>query len=260
LCATVEATSFAKPLDALRFHAECLNDILVDLHGWADGNGVPLGGRAADDYIAQVIHQADQRVLTMDASYALVLPASSDLQLVHKLQKDLLDRNARCRILFDQEVASDESVAAWPQHLVEAGATVRLCPLQLPTVMLVDGRFALTFTADGQDGRLTVVRDRAVLDTLRSLYSAMWDHAVNFGVLDALRVGWATDDMIGQVLELLGSGCGDEAASRKLDVSVRTYRRRVAELMALLGAKSRFHAGVRAAQLGLVRDHELSEA
>lgn len=34
-------------------------------------------------------------------------------------------------------------------------------------------------------------------------------------------------------------------------MSPRTYRRRVAELMALLGAESRFQAGVRAKTLGL---------
>jgi hypothetical protein len=34
-------------------------------------------------------------------------------------------------------------------------------------------------------------------------------------------------------------------------MSVRTYRRRVAELMVVLGADSRFQAGVRAKALGL---------
>lgn len=249
-----DVTSFAKPLDALRFHAERLNDILVDLHGLADDND-SAAGRTAEDYIEQVLRQANQRVLTVDASYAS-FPVSRDLRLVHNLQMELLARRARCRILFDQETATYESAQAWPRHAIEAGATVRLCQLQLPTVLLVDGRFALTFTADGPDGRLTVVRDRAVLDTLRSLYSTMWDHAVTFGVHE--RVAWATDDLNRRVLELLGTGCSDEAASRQLDVSVRTYRRRVAELMSRLGAKSRFHAGLRAGQLGLVRDQDLS--
>ncbi len=40
-------------------------------------------------------------------------------------------------------------------------------------------------------------------------------------------------------------------AARELSVSVRTYRRYVAEMMSLLGADSRFQAGVRAAELGL---------
>ena len=54
------------------------------------------------------------------------------------------------------------------------------------------------------------------------------------------------------MLELLGSGCKDETAARTLGLGVRTYRRRVAELMNALGADSRFQAGVRARELGLI--------
>ena len=43
----------------------------------------------------------------------------------------------------------------------------------------------------------------------------------------------------------------DEAAARRLGTSLRTYRRRVAEPMAVLEAGSRFQAGVRAGELGL---------
>lgn len=55
------------------------------------------------------------------------------------------------------------------------------------------------------------------------------------GVLDALNHGWT-----------------DETAARTLGVPLRTYRRRVAELMTALGASSRFQAGARARELGLV--------
>jgi DNA-binding NarL/FixJ family response regulator len=53
------------------------------------------------------------------------------------------------------------------------------------------------------------------------------------------------------ILRLLSAGQKDETAARSMGLSVRTYRRRVAELMTLLGADSRFQAGVRARALGL---------
>ena len=56
-----------------------------------------------------------------------------------------------------------------------------------------------------------------------------------------------------EILRALGAGLTDEAAARRLGVSLRTYRRRVAELMATLDADSRFQAGVRAGELGLPR-------
>jgi DNA-binding NarL/FixJ family response regulator len=55
------------------------------------------------------------------------------------------------------------------------------------------------------------------------------------------------------ILEALGSGLTDEAAAKRIGVSLRTYRRRVAELMARLEAGSRFQAGLRAGELGLPR-------
>lgn len=51
------------------------------------------------------------------------------------------------------------------------------------------------------------------------------------------------DDQTSKVLCALGSGATDEAAARELGMSLRTYRRRVAELLANLGAASRFQAG-----------------
>ncbi|KQX78821.1 hypothetical protein ASD51_18650 [Streptomyces sp. Root55] len=55
------------------------------------------------------------------------------------------------------------------------------------------------------------------------------------------------------ILDALGSGLTDASAARRLGVSLRTYRRRVAELMAVLEAGSRFRAGLRARELGLPR-------
>lgn len=54
------------------------------------------------------------------------------------------------------------------------------------------------------------------------------------------------------VIRLLEQGCTDDAVARRLGLSDRTVRRMTASLMSKLGARSRFEAGVRAAQLGLV--------
>jgi DNA-binding NarL/FixJ family response regulator len=51
---------------------------------------------------------------------------------------------------------------------------------------------------------------------------------------------------------MLGDGLKDEAAARRLGMSLRTYRRRVAEILTLLDADSRFQAGIRAHEFGLI--------
>lgn len=54
------------------------------------------------------------------------------------------------------------------------------------------------------------------------------------------------------LLEQLASGASDEQIARRLGVSVRTVRRRVAEVLSELGVESRFAAGVAAARRGWV--------
>lgn len=54
------------------------------------------------------------------------------------------------------------------------------------------------------------------------------------------------------ILRCLSAGLKDEQAARRLDISVRTYRRRVTALCDRLHASSRFEAGVAAAKRGLV--------
>ncbi|WP_206442911.1 LuxR C-terminal-related transcriptional regulator, partial [Candidatus Protofrankia californiensis] len=52
------------------------------------------------------------------------------------------------------------------------------------------------------------------------------------------------------LLRLLSLGAKDEAAARHLGVSVRTVRRMIADLMRRMDARSRFQAGILAAERG----------
>jgi DNA-binding CsgD family transcriptional regulator len=54
------------------------------------------------------------------------------------------------------------------------------------------------------------------------------------------------------VLEQLRLGVTDQTASRQLNISPRTFSRRVADLLDYLGVKTRFQAGVEAARRGWV--------
>ena len=59
-------------------------------------------------------------------------------------------------------------------------------------------------------------------------------------------------DMRGFLLQQLAAGAQDEQIARRLGVSLRTVRRRGADLMSELGAESRFQAGVEAAKRGWI--------
>jgi DNA-binding NarL/FixJ family response regulator len=92
-----------------------------------------------------------------------------------------------------------------------------------------------------------IVRAPDVVAGLAMLFDVTWDSAVDLADFD----GPTLDDRNREVAQMLGSGLTDEASARKLGLSLRTYRRRVAELMELLAADSRFQAGLRARDLGV---------
>jgi hypothetical protein len=84
-----------------------------------------------------------------------------------------------------------------------------------------------------------------------ALFAAAWEAAADPGSYlrgDVPELGPQAQ----AILRALGAGLTDEAAARQLGTSLRTYRRRVAELMTALEAGSRFQAGLRAGELGLM--------
>ena len=90
----------------------------------------------------------------------------------------------------------------------------------------------------------------ALVGGVYSLFAAAWEAATDLGSYLRGEVPDLAPEAR-EILRALGAGLTDEAAARQLGTSLRTYRRRVAELMAALEAGSRFQAGVRAGELGL---------
>lgn len=96
-----------------------------------------------------------------------------------------------------------------------------------------------------------VVRHGSALQSLSDFAELLWSRGIP--VRDAAAVPASTAQSRSEiVLRLLAEGLTDEAVARRLGVSVRTIRNDVASAMAALNARSRFQAGMRAVQLGLI--------
>ncbi|GAA2367224.1 DNA-binding response regulator [Streptomyces cuspidosporus] len=128
---------------------------------------------------------------------------------------------------------------------------IRIAAVPLPTAVIADGRTALVCTDTAEGRRASLVRDPAVVATLLGLFGNIWRTAapaarpLDFG-------NRARTEMVRRVLRRLGDGVTDEAAARELAISVRTYRRYVTGILELLEVNSRFQAGVRACELGIL--------
>ncbi|WP_165367972.1 helix-turn-helix transcriptional regulator, partial [Phytoactinopolyspora endophytica] len=144
---------------------------------------------------------------------------------------------------------------AWAQRIAVArdrhGAQVRVSTEELNETIILDGKLVI-LAGDVQAGErsYSLITQRETVQGVTSLFEAVWRSATDLATYDAQTA--EIREIAPQVLDLLGQGVKDEAAARALGLGVRTYRRRVAELMAALGAESRFQAGVRAREIGLI--------
>ncbi len=164
-------------------------------------------------------------------------------------------RGFTVRKLMSPVVLADEAQRAHLLRLRAAGSQVRISSAPLPhETIIVDRRVAILAgppaptSAAGRE--YTVTSSPALVGGVYSLFTAAWEAAIDFGAYLRGEVPELAPEAQ-EVLRALGAGLTDEAAARRLGTSLRTYRRRVAELMAMLEAGSRFQAGVRAGELGL---------
>ncbi|WP_371580806.1 DNA-binding response regulator [Streptomyces sp. NBC_01314] len=158
----------------------------------------------------------------------------------------------RVRKLLSPAALADEHSRAHLSELADRGALVRIAATALPhETIIVDRRFAILAGSHSAGGReYTLTTAPTLVGGVYALFEAAWETATDLKAF--LRGGQPRLDAESRkVLRALGSGATDETAARQLGMSVRTYRRRVAELLDTFDAGSRFQAGVRAGELGL---------
>lgn len=205
---------------------------------------------AVTDLVREAAHSVDVVLGTDPAQVRGIRAALAEALLAEGPSRPAADGGVRVRLLC-HPCARDVGPAA------RLGET-RESDVRLLAAVLVDGRAALVSAGPLGARRATVVRAPAVARTLHALFRGVWQHAARrpepFDFAGRARAATAR-----RILHQLQLGATDQAAARDLAVSVRTYRRYVAEIMAMLGATSRFQAGVRAAELGLLGEQPHSQ-
>ncbi|QHA06982.1 DNA-binding response regulator [Streptomyces broussonetiae] len=141
--------------------------------------------------------------------------------------------------------AALRELPAWADDVTELRVTGR----PLAESLVTDGTEALTHAPGDAAGDL-LVRDRAAVRVLTSLFMAAWEASLPWS--EWLRLdAYLTSDTARGVLDRLRAGVTDAIAAHELGLSLRTYRRHVARILECLGVSSRFSGGTRAAELKL---------
>ncbi|MEU1434394.1 DNA-binding response regulator [Streptomyces sp. NPDC005775] len=178
-------------------------------------------------------------------------------EAVRKRMRGAESPGLTARKLLSPMALADEATREHVRSVQGQGALVRISGSPLPhETIIIDRRVTILAGRETPTGRqYTVTTSPTMVDGVHALFSAIWDNSVELDTY-LLRDIPHLDADGRTILEALGSGRTDASAARRLGVSLRTYRRRVAELMATLDAGSRFQAGLRAGELGLPRRPE----
>ncbi|WP_254885789.1 response regulator transcription factor [Streptomyces sp. NA02950] len=166
-------------------------------------------------------------------------------------------RSLAVRLLCMERAAAANAIRALDR--TDPRCEVRVGDGGLSEALLVDGQLVYvrgggggrTDPAPGGGRQATLVEDPATVRALELMFTGAWGNAVALAEYPRLG-GRLCRDSARRILECLRTGHTDEVAAREMQVSLRTYRRYVAEIMRELGANSRFQAGVRAVEMGLL--------
>jgi hypothetical protein len=162
---------------------------------------------------------------------------------------DLLRSGRRSSAIYAMEVLTRSPEVI--RRRAEAGERVRVLT-GVPTRLAVLGRSAALISERFEvvDDRRLVLRQQSLVAALIMLFEHLWDRALPVPGLQSEPYDEAGARRL--LLTQLAGGAKDEQMARAFGTSVRTVRRRVADLLDELGAISRFQAGVEAARRGWV--------
>ena len=172
------------------------------------------------------------------------------MQASKPLDQLALERGVAVRTIYQDSFRNDSATLQYVEWLETLGGETRTVPtLPLPLV-IVDREYALVPLDPSDDRRgALALSGPGMIAALSALFDQFWQAGVpwrhrpkrNQDGLSAVEH---------ELLWLLAQGMTDEAASRKLGLSLRTVRRMASELMTKLHAHSRFEAGARAVHRG----------
>ncbi|WP_405798574.1 helix-turn-helix transcriptional regulator [Streptomyces sp. NBC_01506] len=166
-----------------------------------------------------------------------------------------LRRGVRIRNVVLAAALDDLPTRDYLRELVKRGAQIRVAENITERILVYDGRTALVPLDPQNTARGALLAHKSgLVSNIIALFEKIWTQAE-----DILTVTKESGDAVGGLSEIeqqvLISMCTvgkDEAGARDLGISVRTYRRHVADLLQSLGAASRAQGALLARERGWI--------
>jgi sugar-specific transcriptional regulator TrmB/DNA-binding CsgD family transcriptional regulator len=214
---------------------------------------VPAGVEqiTALDDIQALLESFSQTAVTEVCSIAPQIMTAEILQASRPLDEDLLARGVTNRMLCHDAIRSNAAALKYERRMLALGSQVRTSTVLPMRILIVDRTIAvLPFDPQDRSEGAIVTTAPGMVQALCELFDRAWHEATPLEVTVTSDEATGLTDFEVELLKFLSSGLTDEAAAKRLGVSVRTVKRRMEDLMHRLEAGSRFEAGLRAAKRG----------
>ncbi|MEV5003472.1 helix-turn-helix transcriptional regulator [Nocardioides sp. LML1-1-1.1] len=182
--------------------------------------------------------------------------SAENLRRSRPLNQETLARGVRMRAVYLDSVLNDEATVEHINWLSDLGGEVRVTPTLPLRMIVVDSEVVMVPLDDDSAQGAMVVTGRGMVTALSALFTSTWRTSKPFGPRRHRERGQLNEQEM-QALRLWAQGRTDRAVANALGVSERTVRRMAESINARLGARSRFEAGVRARDTGLLTSEDL---
>jgi hypothetical protein len=169
-----------------------------------------------------------------------------DESSIRQAQELLASRRIRQRSLYPIEVVDTADGRSWVQSWAAVGEEQRVS-MSPPSDFAIFGQDAVMAVSEWGNAAAdyVLIREPMIVAAFTALFDRAYDRAL------PMAVDPGSDPDL-RLIRLLGLGLKDESIARYLGCSLRTVRRKVAYLMEVHGAQTRFQLGVAAAGEHLV--------
>jgi DNA-binding CsgD family transcriptional regulator len=167
-----------------------------------------------------------------------------------------LRRGLSVRTVLVRKALDHAPTVSYLRELESHGARVRLVSHTTAKIQMYDRRTAVVpvHPEDSSRGAL-FAQESGLVSNILAMFESIWAESDDLGALLGERRSEGENgpsELERMVLRAMCSGGKDEAGARDLGVSVRTYRRYIADLMQLLGAGNRPQAALLARERGWI--------
>ena len=228
---------------------------LVASYSQPDDKGSPVwevvAAELAPDLLQHLIGGATEVVRSCVLS--LEVGPGLDRASIERSQAALREGRFRQRTLYPMDVVDDPDGRRWLASWAAVGEVQRLS-LAPPSDFAIFDDAAVVAVATWGDpaADYVLIREPMIVAAFTTLFDRSFERGLPVAP-DRQEGEDSAEDR--RLLRLLARGLKDESIARYLGVSLRTVRRRVANLMDAHAAETRFQLGVAAARADLVALH-----